>query len=149
MRHLVVAVDGSAGSRAAVTEGIALSRATGAAVTFLAVRHPIRLLGKPYYQHKLTRQLARLRPPLDDALAQAAEAGIRADAEIQEGDPVEEILRVAVYRDSEMIVVGSRGLGPVAGAILGSVSKALVEFSPVPVVVAKEVKEAPVGAAAG
>jgi nucleotide-binding universal stress UspA family protein len=146
MRHIVVAVDGSPGSRAAVAEAIDIARSTGASLTFLAVRRPIHLLGKPHYQHKLTRQLARLRPPLDEALALAEEAGVKADAEIQEGDVVEEILRVAVYRDSELIVVGSRGLGPVAGAVLGSVSKALVEISPVPVVVAKKGVETPLGA---
>jgi nucleotide-binding universal stress UspA family protein len=143
MKHILVAVDGSPGSRTAVTEGIAFAGETGAAVTFLAVRHPIHLLGEPHYQRKLTRQLARLRPPLDAALAQAGEAAVDADAEIQEGDPVEEILRVALYRDADTIVVGSRGLGRVAGAMLGSVSKALVELSPIPVVVAKEEAEQP------
>jgi nucleotide-binding universal stress UspA family protein len=138
MRHVLVAVDGSRGSQAAVTEGIELARETGAALTFLAVRHPIHLLGRPHYQRRLTRQLARLRPPLDAALAEAESAGVDADAEIQEGDAVDEILRVAIYRDSDAVVVGSRGLGPVAGAVLGSVSRALVELSPVPVVVAKE-----------
>jgi nucleotide-binding universal stress UspA family protein len=136
MKHILVAVDDTPGARRAVTEGIELARKTGAAVTFLAVRHRIRLLGNPHYQHRLTKQLARFRPVLDEAVAEAESAGVEADAEIQEGDVVDEILRIAVYRESEAIVVGSRGLGPFTGAMLGSVSLAVLEHAPVPVVVA-------------
>jgi nucleotide-binding universal stress UspA family protein len=147
MKHVLVAVDGSPGSRPAVTEGIELARTTGAHVTFLAVRRPIHLLGKPHYQRKLTDQLARIRPALMRAKLSARQVGVEADTEIQEGDVIEEILRVAVYRDSDLIVVGSRGLGPIAGAVRGSVSKALVELSPIPVLVAKPRVEEPLAAA--
>ena len=136
MDHILVAVDDSPGARRAVTEGVELARSTGAALTFLAVRHRIRLLGDPQYQRRLTKQLARFRPVLDDALSEAEQAGVEADAEILEGDVVEEIIRVALYRESDVIVVGSRGLGPFTSAMLGSVSRALVEYAPVPVVIA-------------
>ncbi len=138
MRHILVAVDGSPGSRLAVTEGLALARATGADVTFVAVRHRIKLLGKPYYQRKLSEQLARLRPGLESAMEEASSEGVEAEAEMLEGDVVEAILRAAIYREADLIVVGTRELGPVAGAVLGSVSKALVELAPMPVLVAKE-----------
>lgn len=39
---------------------------------------------------------------------------------------------------ADMIVVGSRGLGPVGGAVLGSVSRALLHHAQCPVVVARE-----------
>ena len=136
MKHILVAVDDSPGACRAVAEGVDLARSTGAAVTFLAVRHRIRLLGNPQYQRRLTKQLARFRPVLDEALAEAERAGVEADAEILEGDVVEEIIRVALYRESDAIVVGSRGLGPFASAMLGSVSRALLEYAPTPVVVA-------------
>jgi nucleotide-binding universal stress UspA family protein len=71
--------------------------------------------------------------------------GADADEEIAEGDAVEEILRTAVYRDADLIVVGSRGLGAVAGALLGSVSRSLAEIAPMPVLVAREHAAAPAG----
>lgn len=39
---------------------------------------------------------------------------------------------------ADMIVVGSRGLGPVGGAVLGSVSRALLHHARCPVIVARE-----------
>jgi nucleotide-binding universal stress UspA family protein len=147
MKHILVAVDGSPGSRAAVAESVDLAHETGADLTFLGVRHRIALLGRPYYQRKLSAQLARLRPALEQAVAEAEARGVEADSDLLEGDVVEEILRAAIYREADLIVVGSRGLGPVAGAVLGSVSKALVELSPTPVLVAKERARRPVPAA--
>ncbi|MDA2891234.1 universal stress protein [Mycolicibacterium sp. BiH015] len=41
-------------------------------------------------------------------------------------------------KSADMIVVGSRGLGPVGGAVLGSVSRALLHHAQCPVVVARE-----------
>lgn len=39
---------------------------------------------------------------------------------------------------ADMIVIGSRGLGPVGGAVLGSVSRALLHHARCPVIVARE-----------
>jgi len=141
MKRILVATDGSAGARVAVAEGLALAEETGASVTFVYVRHPISLLGRPGYQRKLSRQLAHARAALDEAMEEAERHGVDADSDITEGDVVDEILRAAVYRDAEMIVVGSRGLGAVSGALLGSVSRALLELAPVPVLVGKTERE--------
>jgi len=139
MKRILIGTDGSPGARAAVAEGLVLARPLGAEVTFVAVRPRVAgLLGEPYYQRRLSAKLAGARTALDEALAEAERLGVEAEHQIAEGDPAEEILRVAGHLDADVIVVGSRGLGAVAGALLGSVSRFLVQHSPVPVLVVKE-----------
>jgi len=137
MKRILVATDGSDGAQAAVREGLELAGATGASVTFVYVRHEISVLGSPFYERKLSKQLRRAREALDEAMDAAESKGVDAEWDIAEGDVIEQILCAAIYREAELIVVGSRGLGPVTSAMLGSVSKALVEISPIPVLVAK------------
>ncbi len=138
MERIVIGTDGSPGSQAAVKEGVELARQLGVPVTFVHVRSPIALLGEPYYQRKLSSQLRQARAVLEAALAEAERVGVEADYEIAEGDPADEILRTARYREAGLIVVGSRGLGAIAGALLGSVSTAVVRHSSLPVLVVKE-----------
>jgi nucleotide-binding universal stress UspA family protein len=54
---------------------------------------------------------------------------------LRHGDPAEEILRVVREQPVDLICIGARGRGRVAGALLGSVSSAVLHHSPVPVVV--------------
>jgi nucleotide-binding universal stress UspA family protein len=64
------------------------------------------------------------------------DAGDRGDVEFDQlnGPPAEALLLAARARDAAAIVVGSRGLGPVRGA-LGSVSEALLHEADTPVIV--------------
>jgi nucleotide-binding universal stress UspA family protein len=55
--------------------------------------------------------------------------------EILEGSPAEAILDVANTRKSDLIVMGSRGLGRLAGALLGSQSQKVVQHAPCPVLI--------------
>jgi nucleotide-binding universal stress UspA family protein len=138
MKEILIATDGSPGAQAAVEEGVELARLLGARVTFVSVRHAIPVLGDPYYQRKLTEQLAHARAALDRAMEQAEQVGVEAEYEIAEGDAADEIVRAARYHDASFLVVGSRGLGAVAGTLLGSVSRKVVQHSTVPVVVVNE-----------
>ena len=54
---------------------------------------------------------------------------------LRHGDPAEEILRVVREQPVDLICMGARGRGRVTGALLGSVSTAVLHHSPVPVVV--------------
>lgn len=138
MKRLLIATDGSDASEVAIEEGTELARELGATVTFVYVKPwPPELLGEPYYQRKLSQEAADARDAVERATAEAAEHDLEADWEILEGDPVEEIIRVAKARDVDVIVIGSRGLGAVAGALLGSVSQAVVHQADRPVLVAR------------
>jgi nucleotide-binding universal stress UspA family protein len=54
---------------------------------------------------------------------------------VRRGDPAEEILRLVREEPIDLICMGTRGRGRVRGALLGSVSAAVLHHSPVPVVV--------------
>jgi nucleotide-binding universal stress UspA family protein len=62
--------------------------------------------------------------------------GVEAEPEVLEGDPADRILELARMRDVDLIVVGSRGLGPIAGTLLGSVSREVLQHADRPVLVA-------------
>jgi nucleotide-binding universal stress UspA family protein len=139
MKTILIATDGSPGARAAVERGLDLAEDTDADVIFLAVRRPpVPVFGDRYWQHSITNELARLRPALSEATAEAEARGISVDYDLLEGDAAEEILRLARSRDVDLIVIGSRGLGAVKSAILGSVSKRVLRESDRPVVVVNE-----------
>jgi nucleotide-binding universal stress UspA family protein len=142
-KSLIVGVDGSQGSRAAVDEAIALAGDLNATVTFVFVRKaPSGWLGDPYYQRALTGDLAHARRAVAKAVETATRAGVESDAEILEGDPANELVSLADNRDADMIVVASRGHGALAGAVLGSVSQSVSQHANRPVVVAKQMARA-------
>jgi nucleotide-binding universal stress UspA family protein len=54
---------------------------------------------------------------------------------LRRGDPAEEILRLVHEQPVDLICMGARGRGRIGGALLGSVSTAVLHHSPVPVAV--------------
>ena len=149
MHTIMIAIDGSAGSKAVVREGLALAHQMGADVTFVAVRPtPLPVFGDPFYQRKVSEDLAQLRPAIVAAVREADELDVVAEYEILEGNPVEEIVRLARLRDADMIVIGSRGRGAVTSAVLGSVSQGVIHAADRPVLVVTPRVEARASAAA-
>lgn len=63
--------------------------------------------------------------------------GLAATWEVGFGRPANTILDVADRFHPDLLVVGSRGLGPLTSALLGSVSEELVDHAPCPVLVAR------------
>lgn len=59
-------------------------------------------------------------------------------ADVIFGDPAEEIVRAAERMDADAIIMGSRGLGKLGSALLGSVAGAVLRRAPCPVLVVKE-----------
>ena len=135
MKRILVAVDGSEGSKAAIDEALALARDLDASLTFVSVRRPpSSVRGHPYYDRQLSHGLGHAR----QAIAEAVEAARTAGVEIFEGDAADEIVSLADNRDVDLVIVGSRGHGALAGALLGSVSREIVQHASVPVLVAKQ-----------
>lgn len=56
---------------------------------------------------------------------------------LRRGDPAETILAVAQERKVDLIVMGARGLGPIAQLLLGSVSHKVLNMATCPVLIAR------------
>jgi nucleotide-binding universal stress UspA family protein len=106
-------------------------------VIFLAVAHPPSVLGEPFYQCVLTVHLSGMRKALARATPFADERHVPYETELMEGSPAQLILDLARRREVDLIVVGSRGLGAVKGALFGSVSSEVVHNADRPVLVAR------------
>jgi len=145
IRRILVATDGSPGSQGAVTEAVLLAKLLGAELTILSVaRPPLAVLGEPFYQRALGEGLRAAQAAVASAIPVAKERAVEYETEVVEGLAAHAILDVARCRDVDLIVVGSRGLGTVRSALLGSVSTAVVHHADRPVLVAR----APAGAEA-
>ncbi|MFY9580220.1 MAG: universal stress protein [Gaiellaceae bacterium] len=138
MKRILIAVDGSDGSGVAVQEGLKLADAFQASVTFVSVtKATLPVLGDPYYQRAISDGIHRAQAALTEAMSVAEETGVVADYELLEGDAAEQVVGLGRRRGVDLIVAGSRGLGSIKGALLGSVSSAIVRHSDCPVLVAK------------
>jgi nucleotide-binding universal stress UspA family protein len=62
---------------------------------------------------------------------------VATEVDTLEGNPATQIVELARRRRADMIIVGSRGRGAVAGTLLGSVSKAVVNSADCPVLVVR------------
>ncbi|MBG0775153.1 MAG: universal stress protein [Desulfovibrionaceae bacterium] len=106
----LIAVDGTETGRHALEQALILARSEESRVTLVSVvpgyEGDLRLMGR-------MRALEPLREPyrkaLKDAEALAAAMGIRADAVLAEGDPVEEILALAEDTGADLLCAGKRG----------------------------------------
>ncbi len=54
----------------------------------------------------------------------------KVDTRLEEGDPVEGILRVIRDNDADLVVLGTRGLGEIKGLLMGSVSHKIGQLAP-------------------
>jgi nucleotide-binding universal stress UspA family protein len=132
---IVIATDGSEGAERAAVAGARVARTLGTRAVLVYVRPSLGPLGEPYYQEKLSEQMAHARVALDRARELVVQEGVDAEEEILEGSAAERVVELGRDRDAPLIVVGSRGLGAVAGALLGSVSSAIIHRADRPVLV--------------
>jgi nucleotide-binding universal stress UspA family protein len=147
MKKILIATDGSPASREATAFGLELAQEHAAEVTFLHVvpvldRAAAAGIGFPAAVPHRVDEVDRR--PLEDALAVAAEQDVDAKVELLAGEPVDEIVAYADSLDADLIVLGSRGRGAVATALLGSVSRGVLHEAHRPVLVVRgtQVREA-------
>jgi nucleotide-binding universal stress UspA family protein len=140
MKKILIATDGSESAREAVELGLELAEEQAAEITFVHVvpvldRSFANGIGVPAAKPHQIDELDRKQ--LEDALAIAAERDVDATAELLAGLPTDEIVAYADSIDADLIVLGSRGRGAFATALLGSVSRGVLHEARRPVLVVR------------
>ena len=134
-RKLLVAIDGSEQSNAALHVAVDLARHYRASLGLLhAFPHVSDLLGTPQYESLVAARSAIGEALLDAARRLAGDA-VPVETQLIEGPPAQAILRVAQEDGYGMIVMGSHGRGQIAGILLGSVSSVVAQRAQCPVLI--------------
>src|SRR5262245_8058101 len=143
MKRILIATDGSPAALQAVELGLELAEEHDSQVTFVHVAPAADVLpsggfalaGPVSVPHELGEPDQEA---LDEALALAEQRGIPALRRLLVGSAATQIVAYADEIDADLIVVGSRGLGAVEGALLGSVSRKILRDANRPVLVVRE-----------
>jgi nucleotide-binding universal stress UspA family protein len=144
---ILVATDGSTDADLAVGVAVDLSERTAAELHVVhAQRKPQALpLARPGLAYPpleaisspdtCKREAQRL---LEEQVGMVRDAGGNvAGAHIRDGRPADEIAALAGELEAGLVVVGSRGAGPVKRLVAGSVSEGVVSLAPCPVLVVR------------
>jgi nucleotide-binding universal stress UspA family protein len=135
--RILVAVDGSDHALDAVRVASRLAAALAARVMLVTVyQAPADALGEPNYSTALNEALDAAQRVLDEARRVAlAAGGPEPQAEWLAGEPAETIISTARTGGYDLVVLGTRGRGPVSAALLGSVSSTVAAHAGRPVLV--------------
>jgi len=143
-KKLLVPIDGSAPSDAAVTLAIQLARDQDAKLVFLHVSEVARIAAMVSStgvcvdpSPALNAEQAIGAEALHDAEARARERSVQSEALLVEGASADSILGTASRNGTDLIVMGSHGRGGIQRALLGSVTEAVLRQSHVPVLVTR------------
>lgn len=123
IKKILVPVDGSVGGCKAVDEALFFAEKCDAELDFVYVASNI---NKDIPSHIV---FERIWEKLSDSR--------KARKHVKSGHIARSILEVAEEEGSDMIIMGSRGLGLLKGVLIGSVSQKVIEEAKIPVMVIK------------
>ena len=133
---ILVPLDDSAHAAAALDRAVELAKRGHTWLTLLHVIEPPHPppVGAPYVMGLMSPESkAEAEALLERAVARVPD-GIPVHTLVGHGRAADEILRRTECAGHDLVVMGSRGRGSIRSLLLGSVSRAVVHRSPVPVV---------------
>jgi nucleotide-binding universal stress UspA family protein len=133
---IVLGYDGSDCAKAALAEAISLAKQLGSRIVVGFGFHVWPGGGEVGDYRRVLEQ--RGHEVTEEALAAVRAGGVEGEAAVVEESPGEGLVHLAERVGARMIVVGTRGEGPITGLILGSTPHKLLHRSPLPVLVVPE-----------
>jgi nucleotide-binding universal stress UspA family protein len=133
--EVVLGYDGEPGSLAALQTAVAVAAAFKRPLVIAFGYAPAPIGGDVADLSRAVRELGETFTKEAVTIAHDVDAAVAVKVELVNDRPAEAILRAADQYDAMTIVVGSAGRGPIAGALLGSVTYQVVHRSSRPVLV--------------
>ena len=139
--RILLATDGSEDAALAARAAADLSKATGSELHVVHVlprfpRHAYPGITPEVYSYVLDETYEEARRLLEEEAKRVESGGSRVtESHIKRGQFVDEILDLAEEIGAGLILMGSRGLGPVKRLLLGSIAEGVVHDAPCPVLV--------------
>ncbi|WP_144641324.1 universal stress protein [Bordetella genomosp. 13] len=141
MTKILVPVDGSDSAHRALQEALRLTgTGGGATIHLLNVQPPVASGHARMFLDKSEMQAYyedEAREPLARAESELAGASVSHTKAVRAGHTGEAIAEYAKEEHCDYIVMGTRGLGEVAGMLMGSVARKVVHLASMPVMLVK------------
>ncbi len=136
---ILLAVDGSEHSQRAARTAGDLARAVKARRLRIVVAYEAvpSFLGEPNLSQAIAARSAEAEKVLRAAEQVVGSVPAELFREVLEGPAAEAIVEVAATWKSDLIVMGSRGLGRLQGALLGSTSQKVINHAHCPVLIVR------------
>lgn len=144
-KNIVVPTDGSVNSKRALEHAVLLATSMQASITLVYVANIVSVISNfdqiPNASGYVTEQVALDMEEEGKGVLEEFSKEIPQDVEVKSvfevGSPGPAVLSVAKKYEADLIVMGSRGLGPPKGLFMGSVSSYVVTHAPCPVLIVK------------
>jgi len=136
--RLLIAMDSSSGSHAAVDEIVARPWPGGSTVEVLSVVEPTHLWELSITAEEAARRAKEL---VERTVEQLCSRGLTARGVVLAGDPKTAILDRLVELDADLAVVGSHNVSAVSRFLLGSVASAVARHAPCSVEIVRAPRE--------
>jgi len=137
--RILVPIDGSKYAVRGLELALGLADATGAMLTLLEVAEDFGPL--PGYYEAPPQDVDRVAWLADkrwESVAPTlADTSVRWQRRVETGDPADTICRVAEAEETDLIVMGSRGLSAVGRFLIGTVSDRVVHHAPCSVTIVR------------
>ena len=143
-QNILVPVDGSETSYAAVAQAAELAKAFGGKITVVQVLALDPYIAAEYISATQTNDLIErartsVLKTLEEAAAKFSDLGIPVEAKLLEGQVVHrEIIREAETSKADLIVIGSYGRTGLKRLFLGSVAQSVLGEAHIPVLVVRQ-----------
>jgi nucleotide-binding universal stress UspA family protein len=139
-QRILVPVDGSEPSNAAIQLGLHLAKEHKGQVIFVhavELNKIVAMAGPAPIDPSMAVEASCSAGKiiLDDAKREADQAGVECTCEQPEDDCVNSVLAIAKHLRADLIVIGSHGRTGVSRLVLGSVAEGILRRSPIPVLV--------------